>query len=318
MTGFNWTYSHLLSFYKSRGITELNPIIEQLLLACPSASVFGIGGHSVVLHISSNIVAKVPIKAGEGTLQQEQKVFQLLHDAASHYIVQCFYHGVDVSFLEHLPHGILHERIELPKPRPVLEWMFQLTTAVARLEELGYAHGDLNPTNIMVTGDDELRLIDFDHSLEFGQPVDVGYEPYVRLFRNNTGGMYGNAGPKTEQFALGSIFWYMFRGTQVYAELDGYTVVNSLLDGIFPTINPAEPIERVIQNCWHGHYARIADLLEEIKAMGGHAASEEKKKHCALGQHVSENSRICENIYTSLPAVKALQGKKGERNGVDA
>ncbi|QPH09532.1 hypothetical protein C2857_000361 [Epichloe festucae Fl1] len=311
MTDLCETYNALESYFESRGIRELNPIIKQLLLACPSSCVFAIGGHSVVLDISSNIVAKVSIKAGDPRIRQEQKIFELLQDSKSHNIVQCFYHGVDVSFLEYIPHGTLHDRMSLPKHRPVLHWMLQLTTAVAYLEELGYAHGDLNPQNILLNDDDELILIDFDHSLEIGEDVDVGYEPYVRQSRERDGGLFGVAGPKPEQFALGSIFWYMSRGNELYAELSGPDQVERLIDCEFPDTDPAEPIDRVIKNCWLRRYARIADLLEEIKAMVGDTARQEKQS--VLGHDFSENRRICEKYYTSLSVAKAVH----ERNHGD-
>ncbi|KAI0172809.1 hypothetical protein GGR52DRAFT_546159 [Hypoxylon sp. FL1284] len=91
------------------------------------------------------------------------------------------------------------------KPRPVLQWMLQLCSAASFLEAHGYAHGDINPQNILLDGQDRLKLIDFDHSLKTGDHLDVGYEPYVRQHRGESGGVYGVAGPATEQFALGSV-----------------------------------------------------------------------------------------------------------------
>lgn len=41
--------------------------------------------------------------------------------------------------------------------------------------------------------------------------LNVGYKPYVRAGKSGQlvgGGTYAKAGPVTEQFALGSIFWY--------------------------------------------------------------------------------------------------------------
>jgi hypothetical protein len=49
-------------------VTELNPIIEQLLTNCPGSSVYGIGGRSVVLSISDDMVAKVSLKPGDQLL----------------------------------------------------------------------------------------------------------------------------------------------------------------------------------------------------------------------------------------------------------
>lgn len=67
-------------------------------------------------------------------------------------------------------------------------------------------HGDINPRNILVSKD-QLKLVDFDHSLKIGDDLDVSYEPYVRSRKRGQIGVdYGVAGPITEQFALGSVF----------------------------------------------------------------------------------------------------------------
>ncbi|XWW94436.1 hypothetical protein V2A60_002379 [Cordyceps javanica] len=159
--------------------------------------------------------------------------------------------------------------MSINKPRPILRWMLQLSRAAACLETLGYSHGDINPQNILFGEDDELRLIDFDHSPKVGDELDIGYEPYVRQHRKLMGGIYGVAGPVTEQFALGSVFWYMTRGSELYSELEGPDQVDRLLDGIFPATDPQDPIDRVIRNCWSGYYPSIADLVGNIQGISG-------------------------------------------------
>lgn len=64
----------------------------------------------------------------------------------------------------------------------------------------------------------QLKLIDLDHALKVGEDIDVGYEPYVRF--NNICSNYSIAGAITKQFALGSIFWFMYKGTELYSELE--------------------------------------------------------------------------------------------------
>lgn len=44
----------------------------------------------------------------------------------------------------------------------------------------------------------------------------------------------------------------MSQGTELYAELEGPNQVDQLLDGVFPTIDSAKPIEKIIENYWHG------------------------------------------------------------------
>lgn len=271
MAGLNWAYEQLSDYFDrtSPPRSDLNPIIQRLLTSCPNSSVFGIGGHSVVLRLSTDIVAKVSLELGDRRLCHEQKIFELLGKLNSPQLIQCYFHVSDVIFLEMVANGTLYDRMSISKTRPILRWMLQLSHAAACLETIGYCHGDINPQNILLDDDDQLKLIDFDHSLEVGDDLDVGYEPYVRQHRGLTGGLYGVAGPGTEQFALGSVFWYMTRGSELYSELEGPDRVDHLLDGIFPINDPQDPIDRLICNCWNGDYPKIADLVNDLQDISG-------------------------------------------------
>ncbi|KAG8416798.1 hypothetical protein J3459_013628 [Metarhizium acridum] len=303
MAGLRWTCDDLIRY---RGhwfdTSSLNPMIERLLLAYPSSTIFAIGGHSVVVHISPSIVAKVAAKAGDGRLRNEQKMFELFHQSSVSILLNAFFRGIDVSFLECLSQGTLHDRISMVfrTPRPVHHWMLQLSSAVAYVESLGYAHGDINPQNVLLDDNDGLKLIDFDHSLLIGDRLDVGYEPYVRQYRigaKDEGGTFGVAGPTTEQYALGSMFWYMSRGTELYAELEGPDRVDRLIDDIFPEVNLEDPIDKIIDNCWHGRYGRVADLLKDVEGIMGSTRKEQK---LVDGSDEVEKRRICEEYYNSV------------------
>ncbi|KID93770.1 protein kinase domain-containing protein, partial [Metarhizium majus ARSEF 297] len=205
-------------------------------------------------------------------------------------------------FLEGLSHGTLRDRISIISqvPRPVLQWMLQLSSAVACVENLGYAHGDINPQNVLVDDNDQLKLIDFDHALPIGDRLDVGYEPYIRQYRVGTkdkGGTFSVAGPTTEQYALGSMFWFMSRGTKLYSELEGPDQVERLMDDIFPEVNSEDPVDKIIDNCWHGRYNRVADLLEEVEGTVGSTTKEQK---LVDGNEEVEKRRICEEYYNSV------------------
>jgi len=58
----------------------------------------------------------------------------------------------------------------------------------------------------------------------------------------------GVVGPIMEQFALGSVFWYITKGTEVYADLEGSERVNRLIDGRFPLTDPQNPVDNVIHS----------------------------------------------------------------------
>ncbi|TQV94719.1 Rho-associated protein kinase [Cordyceps javanica] len=306
MAGLNWTFEQLAAYFSHspRPRSDLNPIIKQLLSACPNASVFGIGGHSALLRVSSALVAKVSLEPGDERLRNEQTVFESLAEVGCPNLVRCYLRAADVSFLELVANGTLHDRISIiTKPRPILHWMLQLSHAAACLETLGHSHGDINPLNILLDDNDQIKLIDFDHSLKVGDDLDVGYEPYVRQRRKPIGGLFGVAGPVTEQFALGSVFWYMTRGSELYSELEGPDQVDRLLDGIFPTTDPQDPIDRIIRNCWDGYYLRIADLVNDIQVVSGLALQTRDTETLSQRQ---ERTLLCER-YCNMASLTPTQ-----------
>ncbi|KAI8710649.1 Protein kinase domain-containing protein [Fusarium sp. LHS14.1] len=301
MAGLYWKYQDFAEYIDESPLclaSDLNPIIKLLLKACPDSYVFGIGGHSVVLRVAPGIAAKVAFKQGDGRLRHEQEVFELLDQSECPQLVQCFLCGIDVTFLELIADGTLHDRLSfVNKPRPVSQWMLQLSSAAACLEAIGYAHGDISPQNILFDTDDQLKLIDFDHSPKIGDDLDVGCEPYVRQRRESLGGLYGIAGPVTEQFALGSVFWYMTRGSELYSDLEGPDQVDRLIDGKLPATDSLDPIDRIIGNCWNGYYHQIADLVNDIGKIA-EGQGQAKRAVCLATKH--EARKTCESFYSRM------------------
>lgn len=297
MAGLGWTYDELLQWLHAIDFSHSpNPMIKQLLITYSGSYIFGIGGHSVVISVSPHIVAKVSLQQGDERLRNEQSILEQLDQLGCTYVIQPFFFGVDISFLELLGHGTLHDRMRNEKPRPILQWMLQLSSAAACLESLGYAHGDINPRNILLDVFDQVKLIYFDHSLRAGDGLDVGYEPYVRQYRHETLGDYGTAGPVTEQLALGAVFWYMTRGSELYSELDGPDRVDRLLDGHFPLTDLQDPVDTIIGKCFQGSYPQVDDLVQDIKDLGVHMPKEQTVSF----RQRSKRTRLCEHHYRRL------------------
>ncbi|ATY60742.1 kinase domain-containing [Cordyceps militaris] len=314
MTGLHWTFEHLVKYtsHPSFPSSTLNPLIKRLLASDPDAYIFGVGGHSVVLRIAPDVAAKVALEPGDEHLRHEQAILaSLAGDAGSPHLIRSYLHAADVSFLELVENGNLHERMRRAgrPPRPVLlRWMLQLAHAVACLETLGYAHGDIDPRNILVDAEDQVRLIDFDHALRPGAELDVGEEPYVRQSMEPQGGQFGFAGPVTEQFALGSVFWYMARGVQMYAELPGHERVDRLIRGDFPASDPHDPVDGIIRRCWEGGYATVAHLVDDIQRVSGLELP--TRTPGRLG-HMQERRRFCEE-YCRVANLTVIQSNAKE------
>jgi serine/threonine protein kinase len=268
MPGLEWTYQDFVKFLKDspEPPKDLNPLIEQLLEANPGSYVFLWGSHTVLLWMSKGILAKVALKKGDEILRREQEMLERVKPSRCPYIVQHIFGGPDVVFIEHAEGGNLHDRLGcFENPPVVVSWMLQLAKAAACFEALGYAHGDLNPWNALVDADENLRVISLGQAVRVGAGLNAGYDPYIQTTRDfGRGGLFGVAGPKTEQFALGSIYWYMTRGREVYFKLSAAHGARLLRNGVFPPTKPMDPIDRVIRNCWEGKYKSLADLVAEI------------------------------------------------------
>ena len=157
--------------------------------------------------------------------------------------------------------------------------MNDLTQAVAFLESLNLADGDLRPENILLDRD-RLKLSDFDCTAEIGTYFEACMAPYGRLLNSKEvdqgeSGTSGSLGPRTEQFALGSIFYFINYGFEVYGDRcltddskeHGPKLVDLLQDMEFPKLNGNPLIDDIIGKCWHNKYATIAELATETKKL---------------------------------------------------
>lgn len=169
--------------------TELNPLIKKLLERFYGSYISSIGGHSVIVSVNKNIVAKVALRANDPHLSHEQAVFEMLDRAPCPSIVMTFLRRPDITFMEALRRGSLHDCIICDTSKiPVLLWMKRLSEADACIEHHGLVHTDINPQNILFDDNDLPILCDLDHAIQIGDDLDVGYEPYVRCRRRGQAG----------------------------------------------------------------------------------------------------------------------------------
>ena len=102
-------------------------------------------------------------------------------------------------------------------------WMRQLCLAVAGLKQIGLAHSDIRPGNMLLDADWNLKLSDFDRTLKIGEDIPVLSDPFERLLNkedDGDAGTYGEAGARTECFAIGSVYYTVLRGHEPYEKED--------------------------------------------------------------------------------------------------
>jgi hypothetical protein len=171
-------------------------------------------------------------------------------------------------------------KVEKLEPLPLRkEWMNDLAQAVAFLESLNLAHGDLRPENVLLDRN-RLKLSDFDCTAAIGTNYEACMAPYGRLLNSNEAdqgecGTFGFLGPRTEQFALGSLYYFINYGFEVYGDRcltedpyeHGPKVVDLLQNMEFPKLEGNPLIDNVIDKCWHNKYVTVSELAAHTKKL---------------------------------------------------
>lgn len=222
----------------------------------------------------------------------EQKILQVLAGRPRNpYLIQCIYQVEHNTFLELAPGGslamLLNENqkrdwggtrgiqvLEVLKhfdSQDIRRWMQQLRHAAAGLEDAGLVHGDIRPGNIFFSADWTLKLGDFDRSVSIGNDLEAVSEPFGRLLSIEDGegsGSYGKAGARTENFALGSVYYTLLRGREPYEDQywgrEHYVIMSEKFQhNEFPPLTDSAE-DNIIRKCWNGKYYSIKELLSEF------------------------------------------------------
>jgi len=214
-------------------------------------------------------------------------------------------------------------KVEKLEPLPLRnEWMNDLAQAVAFLESLNLAHGDLRPENILLDRN-RLKLSDFDCTAEIGTDFEACVAPYGRVLNSNETdqgrrGSSGFLGPRTEQFALGSLYYLINYGFEVYGDRcltedpkeHGPKVVDLLQKMEFPKLNGDPLIDDIIDKCWHNKYAAVAELAAHTQTLlaegtnreGTNAKTNDEATNTEVADAREPNGDSCDDVDQGHPA----------------
>ncbi|PNY29663.1 Uncharacterized protein TCAP_00423 [Tolypocladium capitatum] len=249
------------------------------------------GATSWVYQIDGDLLLKIPRRQAIQAFQDESIIYDELEKREpSPYLLQSIVRRPGLNFLPFMNGGSLEQRIKGNQRRgsggdiEVLctasqeqsdQWTMELAGAMAWLESLGFVHGDLRPANILLDGADHIKLADFDSVSKIGSTCFGSAPPWARLQGNEAGaakGTFGTHGPRTEQFAFGSILYTITRGFEPYEdEHDSSQVLDWLQNMEFPKLCETGT-DGIIDKCWKGLYSSIQDLFQETTWLEGAAA----------------------------------------------
>lgn len=255
-------------------------ISERLVLKCPTRFVDGAPSQIKEMKESAERIAN------------EKAVYRLLMQHPHPNIIRCIAITPDGIFLERAE-TTLQAHLDAGPPMPLhtqLRWIRQIASALAWLEELGYAHGDLRSANILLR-QDHIRLVDFDATVKIGQEVQAASEPYCKFDRNLD---LPVAGAASEQFALACRIYYLRFGHIPQHELDPPTRIQRFSAGEYPATDQDELFGRIVLNCWLGKYGFMAVVEQEIESVLLSVPQQTE------AEHVDVRSTLGEEEYGSL------------------
>ncbi|KAG5955901.1 hypothetical protein E4U57_003054 [Claviceps arundinis] len=239
----------------------------------------GAGGQIFV--ISKRVVFKCPTKFGNPAPSQEKEMKEsaekIAHEKSVHELLMKHPHPNIVRCILCVPEGFFMERMEanlrtrikqysaghVPSNRTKARWITQIASALSWIEGLGFVHGDLRPANILLTANENIRLVDFDTSVKIGKELEAVSEPFARL---NKGRKIPHAGPITEQFSLGSCIYTIRFGHIPLDGLDPPDRIKKLMNNEFPSTENDVEFGDVTLSCWQGQYASVTAAYDDIKA----------------------------------------------------
>ncbi|KAJ5257470.1 hypothetical protein N7524_009026 [Penicillium chrysogenum] len=249
------------------------------------------GGISFVYEVHPRIVVKVP-KPREFEREQFQKELEIYQVFSQNPpCPSIIYSGI---FLEYIRDISLSSRIQknhtrdqqtivvttVEKLEPLhlrKQWMNDLAQAVAFLESVNLAHSDLRPKNVLLDRN-RLKLSDFDCTAKIGTNYEAYMAPYGRILNNNESDQ-GECGtpsflsPRTEQFALGSLYYLMNYSFEVYGDRcltedpyeHGPKVVDLLQNIEFPKLDSNPLIDNIIDKYLAAHTKTLLNERTDVK-----------------------------------------------------
>ena len=248
--------------------------------------IIGRGGENYIGVIDESTVLKYPCIPGMTTsLRIESQLLEIL--GGNPRIIRSkgtTDHGL---LLEYAVNGNLQDYISANPDTSLdqrVQWCRQAAEAVEYLHQKQVIHCDINPRNLLLDENLDLKLADFQgmHKSRDGNVLLDGLSrECTKSFLPRDDGDYADV--KTDLFALGSAIYFIVVGYEIFPELDSNEDDEEIewrfRNGQFP-VGPSV-CARITSKCWTQEYGSAQDVVDDISVV--------QKKH---GLHVIVKTEI--------------------------
>ena len=183
-------------------------------------------------------------------------IFEFARDGGTAFVVTELVDGETVR--ARLEHGPL-------QPRRAVAYALQIAKGIAAAHGRGIVHRDLKPENVMITRDDQVKILDFGlaKSIELGEP-DLTRGPGVATSAGTVLGTFGYMAPeqvrgqavdlRADIFAFGAVLYEMLAGERAFKGETAADTMTAILTKDPPdldiarlSISPA--LDRIVRRC---------------------------------------------------------------------
>ncbi|KAL4780364.1 kinase domain protein [Aspergillus varians] len=153
-------------------------------------------------------------------------------------------------------------------PALIARWIQQLSSALEYVEKMGFCHNDLHASNCLLDKNLNLKLADFGRATTIGQLLEGVLPPRAQPIRAGPlEGTYGLCSARTEQFAVGTLLYFMVYGHEPYDDivLSAAEWDRRFGEMEFPELGRHEIFDGLISACWFNVYPTMALLACDFK-----------------------------------------------------
>ena len=151
-------------------------------------------------------------------------------------------------------------------PRRAVAYALQIARGIAAAHARGIVHRDLKPENVMITRDDQVKILDFGlaKSVDLGGAPDVTRAPSVLTNAGLVLGTFGYMAPeqvrglpvdsRADIFAFGAVLYEMLSGSRAFGGETAADTMSAILSKDPPDLDIAKlsispSLDRVVRRC---------------------------------------------------------------------